>query len=175
MIDQLGNVFVFDLETHNNQAFAETYTAELYDVNRLCDRWDRDLTPDEILIEEENVVVFDGSNGNPVMNMPKYTSEIYEGDKKTYIDKDGDEIVSSYRLFLVPHNARGFDSWVVLKSSVKEITEIKIIKTASARGLIPLAIRCGVEIVNTSEVPHYVNFTFSKSHLRGPLEKIGRG
>ena len=80
MIDQLGNVFVFDLETHNNQAFAETYAAGLYYVNRLRDRWDRDLTPDEILIEEENSVVFDGSNGNPVMNMRKYISKNYQGE-----------------------------------------------------------------------------------------------
>ena len=34
-IDQLENVFVFDLETHNNQEFAESYAAGLYDVNRL--------------------------------------------------------------------------------------------------------------------------------------------
>ena len=45
-IDQLKNVFVFDLETHNDQEFAEAYAAGLYDVNRLKDKWDRDLTPD---------------------------------------------------------------------------------------------------------------------------------
>ena len=38
-IDQLKNVFVFDLETHNDQEFAETYAAGLYDVNRLHDKW----------------------------------------------------------------------------------------------------------------------------------------
>ena len=36
-IDQLENVFVFDLETQNDQEFAETYAAGLYDVNRLRD------------------------------------------------------------------------------------------------------------------------------------------
>ena len=85
------------------------------------------------------------------MNMLKYISEIYEGDERTYIDKHGDEIVSFYRLLLVAHNSSGFDSWVVLNSLVKEITELKIIKTA--RGLISLLIRCGVKIVNTCEVP----------------------
>ena len=53
----------------------------------------------DIETERENVTVFDGSNGNPVMNMLKYVSENYDGDERTYIDKDGDEIVSSYRLF----------------------------------------------------------------------------
>ena len=133
-IDQLENVFVFDLETHNDQEFAEAYAAGLYDVNRLTDKWDRDLPPDELVIERENVTVFDASNGNCFMNMLKFISENYHGDERTFIDKDGDEIFSSYRLLLVAHNSSGFDSWVVLNSLVKEITELKIIKTA--RGLI---------------------------------------
>ena len=123
MIDQLENVFVFDLETYNDQDFAEAYAAGLYDVNRLRDRWDRHLTPDELVIEVENVTVLDSSNGNRVMDMLKYISENYKGDEGTYIDRDGDEIVSSYRLLLVAHNSSGFDSWVVLNSLVKEITE----------------------------------------------------
>ena len=139
-------------------------------MNRLRDKWDRDLTPDELVIEKENVTVFDSSNGNPVMNMLKYISENYEGDERTYIDKDGDEIVSSYRLLLVAHNSSGFDSWVVSNSLVKEITELKIIKT----GLISLSFRCGVKRVNTVEVTQSVKFSCSKSHIKGSLEKIGR-
>ena len=55
---------------------------------------------------------------------------------------------------------------------VKEITDLKIIRTA--RGLNSLSFRCGVKIANTCEVPQYVNFTCTKSHLKGSLEKIGR-
>ena len=171
-IDQLENVFVFDLETHNDEEFAEAFAAGLYDVNRLRDCWHRDLTSNELIIERENVTVFDASNGNCVMNMLKYIPENYEGDEGTYIDKDGDELVSSYRLLLVAHNSGGFDSWVVLNSLIKEITDLKIIKTA--RGLISLSFRCGVKIVNTLEVPQYLKFTCSKSHIKGSLEKIGR-
>ena len=171
-IDQLENVFVFDLETHNDQEFAEAYAAGLYDVNRLRDRWHRDLTPHELIIERKNVNIFDASNGNCVMNMLKYISENYDGDERTYIDRDGDEIVSSYKLLLVAHNSSGFDSWVVLNSLIKDITDLKIIKTA--RGLISLSFRCGFKIVNTVEVPQYVKFTCSKSHIKGSLEKIGR-
>ena len=171
-IDQLENVFVFDLETHNDQEFAETYATGLYDVNRLRDCWHRDLTSHELVKERKNVTVFDASNGNCVMNMLKYISENYNGDEKTYIDKEGDEVVSSYKLLLVAHNSSGFDSWVVLNSLVKEITDLKIIKTT--RGLISLSFRCGVKIINTCEVPQYVKFTCSKSHIKGSLEKIGR-
>ena len=171
-IDQLENVFVFDLETHNDNEFAETYAAGFYDVNRLRDRWHRDLTPHELIIERKNVTVLDASNGNCIMNMLYYISENYEGDERTYIDKDADEIISSYRLLLVAHNSSGFESWVVLNSLVKEITDIKIIKTA--RGLISLSFRCGFKIVNTCEVPKYVKFTCSKSHIKGSLEKIGK-
>ena len=127
-IDQLENVFVFDLETHSDQEFAEAYAVGLYDVNRLRDKRNRDLTSDEIMIEREIVTVFDASNGNCVMNRLKYISENYDGDERTYIDKDGDEIVSSYRLLLVAHNSSGFDSWVVLNSLVKEKAELKIMK-----------------------------------------------
>ena len=171
-IDQLENVIVFDLETHNDQEFAEAYAAGLYDVNRLRDKWDRDLIPHELMIERENVTVFDASNRNCVMNMLKYISENCNGDERTYIDKDGDEIISSYRLLLVAYKSSGFDSWVVLNSIVKEITELKIIKTA--RGLILLSFRCGVKIVKTCGVPQYVKFTCSKAHIKGSLEKIGK-
>ena len=123
-------------------------------MNRLPDKWDRDLTTDEIETERENVSVFDGSNGIPVMNMLKYISENYEGDGRTYIDKDGDEIVSRYRHLLVAHNSSAFDNWVVLNSSVKLITELKIKKTA--RGLISLSFRCGVKKFRTVEVSQYV-------------------
>ena len=171
-IDQLENVFVFDLETPNDQEFSEAYAAGLYDVNRLRDCWYRDLNSDELIIERKNVTVFDASNGNCIMNMLKHISENYDGDERTYFDKDGDEIISSYRLLLVAHNSSGFDSWVVLNSLLKDITELKIIKTA--RGLISLSFRCGFKIVNTVEEPQYVKFTCSKSHIKGSLEKIGR-
>ena len=171
-IDQLENVFVFNLETHNDQEFAEAYAAGLYNINRLHGRWDRDLTSKELVIERENVNIFDASNGNCVMDMLKYNSENYDGDERTYIDKDGDEIVSSYRLLLVAHNSSGFDSWVVLNSLIKNITDLKIIKTA--RGLISLSSRCGFKIVNTVEIPQYFKFTGSKSHIKCSLEKIDR-
>ena len=65
--------------------------------------------------------------------------------------KIGDEIVHSYRLLFVAHNAGGFDSWVVLNSLVKKTTELKLMK--SARSLMFLSLRSRVEIVNTVELP----------------------
>ena len=172
IIDQLENDFVFDLETDNDQEFAEVYGAGLYDVNRSRECWHRYLNSNELLIERKHVTVFDASNGNCIMNMLKYISKNYDGDERTYIVKDGDETISSYRLLLVAHKSSGFDSWVVLNSLVKEITDLKIIKTA--RGLISLSFWCGVKMVNTCEVPRYVKFTCSKSHIEGSLNKIGK-
>ena len=111
--------------------------------------WNRDSTPDEIVTEKDNVIVFDGSNGKPVMTILKHISEKCEGDESTY--KDGDEIVSSYRPLLVADNASGFDSWVVSNTLVKEITELKSEKTA--RVPISLPLRCSVKLINTVEVP----------------------
>ena len=101
-------MFVFDLETFNVQEFAEAYAAGLYDVNRLQDRWDTDSTPDEIVTEEDTFIVFEGCYAKPVVTMLKYISEIYEGDEMTYFDKDWDETVSSYSLFLIAHIASEF-------------------------------------------------------------------
>ena len=53
---------VFDLEACNDQKIAESNAAGLYDVNRLRDSWDSDLTPDEIVTEKDNIIVFSGSN-----------------------------------------------------------------------------------------------------------------
>ena len=167
---QIETVF-FYLETYNDQELAEAYAAGSFDVKSLRDRWDRDLTVQEKETERENVIVFDGSNGSLVIRLLTFISENYEGDGRTYIDKDGDEIVSSYRLLLVAHNSCGFDSWVVFNSLVEEITDLKIIKTAE--GLISLLLWCVVEKVNTCEVPQNVIFTSTKSHIKGGLENIG--
>ena len=123
------------------------------------------------MIEKENVTIFDGPNGKPVMTMLKYISEKYEGDERTYIDKNGDEIVSSYRLLLVARKSSGFDGWILLNSLVKEITKLKILKTG--RGLISQSFRCGVKLVNSVEVPQYVKFTCTKSYIKISLQKIG--
>ena len=106
------------------------------------------------------------------MNIFIYISENYEGDERTYSDKDGEETVNSYKLLLVAHISSGFDSWVVLNSFVKEITELKFMKTA--RGLISISFRCGVKKVHSCQLPQYAFFTCSKSHIKGSLEKIGR-
>ena len=54
-------MFVFDFETYNDQEFAEAYAAGLYNVNRLRDKWNRDLSVQEIETEQENIIVFDKS------------------------------------------------------------------------------------------------------------------
>ena len=57
-IDHLENVFVFNLERYIDQDFAEAYAAGLYDVNHLRNRWESDLTPNELVIERKNFNVF---------------------------------------------------------------------------------------------------------------------
>ena len=105
------------------------------------------------------------------MKMLKYISENYEGDARIYIDKDGDEVVSSYKISLLAHNSSSFGSWAILNSFDKEITDLK--KIEPARGLMSLSICCGVKIVNIVEVPECVKFTCTRLHLSGFLDKIG--
>ena len=49
------------------------------------------------------------------MNMLK-KSENYEGDERTFVDREGDDIVSSYRNLLLAYKGCGFDFWVMLSS-----------------------------------------------------------
>ena len=121
-------MFLVDLETYNDQEFSEAYTAGSFDVNRLRDRWDTALTPEEKEIEREYVMVFDGLGGNLIMNMPKYTSKNSEGDERIYINKEAPEIVSSYKILLLARNAYGFDSWVVLNSLEKKNKRFEVCK-----------------------------------------------
>ena len=93
-----------------------------------------------------------------------YISENYEGDERAHMDKAGDEIVSSYRLFSVAHNSSALHSWVVLKFLVEEITELKIIKTAMRWN--SLSFHCGVQIVKTVEVPQYLGEISCKKFFR---------
>ena len=73
------------------QHLKKAYSANLYVANRFRDRYVRDLTHGEIEIERKHIFVLHKSCGNPDENMPKYILEYYEGDEKTYIDKDGAE------------------------------------------------------------------------------------
>ena len=50
------------------------------------------------------------------MNILEYLSENYESDERTYLEKEGDEIVSSFKILLLAHNSSCFDIWVVLNS-----------------------------------------------------------
>ena len=56
-IDQLENVFVFDLETYNDQEFADSYAAGIYDVSCLQNKWNRDLTYNELETGRKNVTI----------------------------------------------------------------------------------------------------------------------
>ena len=55
-MDQLEKVSVFDLETYNKEEYATPYAAGIYNANRLHETWKRDLTTDQIGIEETNVI-----------------------------------------------------------------------------------------------------------------------
>ena len=97
-----------------------SYAAGLCVVDRFSKVWKRGLPQQEIEVEKDKFVVFDISNRNPCMNLPKYISENLERDERTYINKDANEIISSYRFSLLAHNASGFESQVLLTSLVKK-------------------------------------------------------
>ena len=76
------------------------------------------------------------------MNMLKHISENYEGYEGTYINKIGDEVVSSYRILLLAHKRSGFDSWVVLNSLDKETTHLRNLRTARRVDIIMIPLPC---------------------------------
>ena len=103
-------------------------------MNRLREWWNREETPEEIEIEREKAIVFDNEAetlSKKCLKLSKKNARERERerererDERTYIDKEGDEIVSSYRIFLLAQNACGFNSGVALKPLDKETTEKK--------------------------------------------------
>ena len=47
---------------YNEKEYATPYAAGLYDLNRLRNMWNKDLTHEEIETKKENVIVFDQYN-----------------------------------------------------------------------------------------------------------------
>ena len=83
-INQLENVFVLVFETYGDQKIAEEYVARLNNVNRSRDNWLGSLTPERIETQRENVIVFEKSGGNPIMNMLLFIPENYGEDERTF-------------------------------------------------------------------------------------------
>ena len=104
--------------------------------------------------------------------MLKCFSENCQGDERTYIDKEGNEIINSWRILFLAHSSCGFDNRVVLKSLANELNVLKTIRTAG--GLISLSFRCNVKIVSSDEVPQNIKFTCTRLLVSGFLDKIGR-
>ena len=77
-------MFAFNFETYNDQEVAEANATGLNDVKGLREKWDTDLTPIEIDIERENVIVFDKLSWKPLLKMLSNISKNYEGDEKNF-------------------------------------------------------------------------------------------
>ena len=84
-------VFAFDLEKCNveNQLYCEAYSAGVYHTNCLYDCFNGDLTEKELLIERENVHVFDRKNDNPVLGIINHVVINYKGKAKIIKNKHG--------------------------------------------------------------------------------------
>ena len=91
------------------------------------DEYNKELTREEILEERENLIKFNAFNGNPFMQMVRYLNENYEGDRVFHTDKCRTNIVKSYNITLIAHNASGFDRYLVIYNLDKNITSLKIV------------------------------------------------
>ena len=67
-------------------------------MNHLRGRWDQDLSRGEIETEKEHDFGIDKTCRNLVMNMLKITLEFYDGGERAYVDKEGDELVNTYKI-----------------------------------------------------------------------------
>ena len=92
-------MFSSDLETVNvpYQEFCEKYAAGCYQLDRLKECYNGDLTEEELEIERRHVDIFDRANNNPVLDMIKYITTDYKGKPKFFKDKNGEFKISFYR------------------------------------------------------------------------------
>ena len=101
--------------------------------------------------------------------MIEYINKNYTGDKIIHKNKSGANIVKSYKITLLAHNASGFDSYIVLNNLLKNTAlSFKIVKTD--RGIIKLQFTSG----KINKTPQYIKIVCSRSHIAGSLADIGK-
>ena len=164
----------FYLETVNvpYQQFCERYAAGCYDLDRLKECYNGDLTEEELEMERQHDHIFDRANNKPVLDMIKSVTTNYKGQPKNCKDENSEFKLSSYRYQLIGHNASGFDNAIVLSSLPKEYTgkNMKIKKTSRRR--LNLGCRVGTVYEDDKELPQYMITVCSKVHISGSLKKI---
>ena len=120
------------------------------------------MCEEELRIERYNVTVFNAIGESPIIELLQYISENYTCGETLCFNEHGGEVVRSYYILLLAHNASGFDNWIVLKSLDRETKNIKIIKIS--RGLIFISFRCGVKL--DGDMRNSLN-----SHVLNPILK----
>ena len=104
----MTNFIVYDLETHNTDR-ARTFVFCFYRLSKLADRYNRDLTKDELDKCKKETIAFDGGNC-----FEKALDFCLKLKGEEYKDKKGK--VLEYNLQLHAHNGPGFDTWIILNN-----------------------------------------------------------
>ena len=102
-----------------------------------------------------------------------YVINIYEGKPKYTNNKDGKQVLSSYKYQMVGHNAFGFDNYSVINSSPSSSKCIKKLK--KSRGLKKLSFEAGSVAENDREIPKNMKFVCSKCHISVSLKSTQKG
>ena len=159
----LTNFIVYDLETHNTNR-ARLYVFCFYRLSKLGGRYNRNLTSDEIDKCKKDTIAFDGDD------CAENASDVclkLKGEK--YKDKKGK--VLEYNLQLRAPNGSGSDTWIVSNSLSCDKIIVNIIK--NGKGNIELKVFNGFIEKNRKEIPQYLHFRYSMTHLVYSLKKLG--
>ena len=111
--DQSKNVFNFEIETYNKRQCANPYGVGLYEVQRLQEKWGRDLTGVKLKEEGTNVKKSNAKPGNPDIKMLKHMNQNHQGEEKTTRIKTENVTLSSYKIPCIAHNSSGCDDRTV--------------------------------------------------------------
>ena len=103
----LSIFIVYDLEKHKGNR-ARAYCISFYRIRKICARYGRDQTCEELDERKKHTIVFDGDNcvGNALAFLLKLKGE----------ERKVKNILVEYNLQLHPHNGSGFDARIILNN-----------------------------------------------------------
>ena len=159
----LTNFIVYDLETHNTDR-AKPYDMTFYRLSKLAGRYGRDPTPEGLRKSINDTLSFVGDNciGDAFVFLSQF-----EGEERNVNNK-----IIEYDLQLHAHNGGGFDTWVVLNNLPCDKHIVVII--INGKGNISLKIFNGSIYNGKKQIPQYLIFRCSMTHLNFSLKNLGK-
>ena len=161
----LSNFIVYDLETYNTDR-AKPYNMTFYRLSKTAGRYEPDPATEELHKSIKDTISFAGEDCSN--NVLDYFLKFKREERKTINNK-----IVEYNIQLHAHNGSGFDTWIILNNPSCDKHRVgDIIKNGT--GIISLKVFIGYIYNGRKQIPQYLLFRCSMTHLNYSLKKLGK-